>query len=412
MLSRWMRAAALLAMAPAAALAFETVDLLPWPSSGRFPAYAADTPLRPTMVWAYAGAMHDTNVLRRTTGEQSETIGRLGVGARAGLRFAERQTFVLEGIGEYYDYGRFDSLDHFAYALRGEWFWEIGNQLAGTAGYTRRRRQVDLGELQAEIQDIVIEERVFATGAYRFTPDWRVAGAAEHSRASREADREADLRRSTVRGGLEHVSPLGNAIGAEARLTRGDAPVEETVPGLPAAVNNDFEERELAATLTYGLGAQLRIGGRLGHTERSYTELSGRDFSGTTYRGRVDWLPERKLILSFEAYREPASIIDVGASHVLRTGTAFGASWAATFKLVFTARFLNERRENQADPAIALLGIPARDETLRVWRFGAGWEPQRHWQLGAGFDIGERTSNQLGRDYDYTQAMLNLRFTY
>ena len=412
MISGWMRAVCLLALAPATALAFETVDLLPYPSYGRFPAWPGDMTPRPIRWWAYGGAMHDSNVLRRSTGEQDEIIGRFGAGVLADIRFFERQSLVLEVVGEYYDYQEFDDLDHFAYALRGEWFWELGNRLAGTAGYTRSRRQVDLGELQAAVQDIAIEDRFFLTGAYRFMPDWRIAGAAEHTRASRENDPEADLDRSTVRGGLAYVSPMGNAIGAEYRLTRGDAPVEETVPGLATAVNNDFEEREIAATLTYALGAQLRVGGRLGHTERTYTELSGRDFSGTTYRGRVDWVPAYKFIFTFEAYHEPASIIDVSASHVLRTGAAVGMSWAATYKLVFTARFLNENRENQADPALLATGAPARDETLRTWRFGVGWEPLRFWQLGAGFDIGERTSNEVGRDYDYKLLMLNLRYAY
>jgi hypothetical protein len=46
MASRWLRTAwllALTALAPAAALAFETVDTIPWPSSGAFPAYPGTT---------------------------------------------------------------------------------------------------------------------------------------------------------------------------------------------------------------------------------------------------------------------------------------------------------------------------------------------------------------------------------
>jgi hypothetical protein len=47
-----------------------------------------------------------------------------------------------------------------------------------------------------------------------------------------------------------------------------------------------------------------------------------------------------------------------------------------------------------------------------VIRFGLGWEPERHWQLSTGVDFGRRTSNLLGRDYDYTALMANLRWTY
>jgi hypothetical protein len=413
MTSGWMRAVGFVALAaPATAIAFETVDTLPYPSMGRFPAWPGDTVARPIRWWAHGGLMYDDNVLRRPTGQQSEIIGRFGAGILTDIHFFERQSLVLEAVGEYYDYKEFDDIDHFAYALRGEWFWELGNQLSGTAGYTRRRRQVDLAELQAAIPDIVIEDRAFLTGAWRFSPRWRLAGAAEYARADREAEDEADLNRATVRGSFDYVSPLGNVAGVEYRVTRGDAPVEESVPGLPTAINNDFDEREIALVMSYALGAQLRVGGRLGHTEVEYTELPNRDFSGTTYRLRADWVPVQKLILTLEAYREPASIIDVSASHVLRTGAGVGAAWAIAYKLVFRASFLNEDRVNQADPALIIAGTPVRDETLRTWRFGLGWEPQRFWQIGAGFDIGERTSNEVGRDYDYKLFMVNVRYAY
>ena len=402
-----MVAAGLLALAPAAALAFETVDSLPFPSTGAFPTWRGD----PVGLWtlsAYAGAMYDNNPLRRATAEQSDVVARYGVGVRATPRVVGRQRVLLEGIGEYYDYNRFSDIDHFAYALRGDWLWQIGNQLDGAAGYSRLHRHADLGEFRSERRVMVTSDRLFVDGGYRFAPDWRLFGGADHTRAKRAGDDGDEVNASTVRGSLTHSTALGNAIGVELRATHGDTGAAEALTG----VSNDYDEYELAATLTYALGAQLRIGGRVGRTERSYDDVAGRDFSGTTYRGRVDWLPESKLIFSFEAYREPTSVIDIDAAHVLRTGTAFGVRWAATFKLVFTASFVRERRENQGDPSVVLLGIVPRDETVRTWRFGAGWEPQRHWQLGAALDIGERSANFLGRDYDYTQAMLNLRFTY
>ncbi len=56
--------------------------------------------------------------------------------------------------------------------------------------------------------------------------------------------------------------------------------------------------------------------------------------------------------------------------------------------------------------------LPARDETLRIWRLAGGWEPQRHIKIGGGVDWGERTSNVLGRDYDYLQVSLNARYDW
>jgi hypothetical protein len=410
MISRWMRAAWLLALTPVAALAFETVDGIPWPSAGGFPAYGAEG-LRPWSVWAQAGAMYDDNVLRLSSGERSDTILRYGAGVRSETRVYGRQRVVLEGSAEYYDYDKFGVLDHFAYAVRGDWLWEIGNELAGTLGYGRRKRLADIGELQRAVRDLITEDRFYATAGYRFFADWRLTGGAEYDHAQHSGRALADAEGNTLRAGIEHVSPLGNAIGLEVRRSQGDAPVAEEL-GLGTFPGNEFEEREIAATLSYRLGPQLRVGGRVGRTERSYTLIEGRDFNGATGRGVIEWVPGPKTVLVLEAYRVPAAVLDTDALHVVRRGVSFGPNWAPTIKLVFSARLVNERRIFQGDPSVELAGAPLRDETLRFVRLGVGWEPERRWQVGGAIDHGERESNALGRDYKFTALVLNLRFVY
>lgn len=407
---RWMRAAAVLfGLAPAAALAFETVDRLPFPSLGTFPAWGAD-PIRPWAIFGYAGLMYDSNALRRDIAEESDLVARYGIGGRLLTRIVGRQRLRLDGYGEYYDYDRFSDIDHFGYGVRGAWLWEIGNDINGDASYERRRRHADLGEFRVERRAMIITERYLVDGGWRFHPNWRVFAGFEHGRAARDSEIAPELESNSARASLTYRTPLGNAVGIEARGTRGDQRIGDDLTG--NTFIDEFEEREISGTLAYVLGATLRVAGRVGHTERSYKDLTGRDFSGTTYRGQVEWLATQKLVMDFEAYRGPEASIDIDASHILRQGAEFGVSWAATFKLVFTARFTNERRLYQGDPFAQITGLPLRDDTLRIWRFGAGWEPQRHWQLGAGVDFGERTSNRLGDDYEYYQVMLNARFVW
>ena len=103
MTSRWIRAAGLMAVSAALgtapAYAFETVDTLPWPSAGRFPAYPGD-PIPPWSIAAYGGAMYDTNVRRLSSDETDDLITRLGIGGRYTARVIGRQSIAIDGYGE------------------------------------------------------------------------------------------------------------------------------------------------------------------------------------------------------------------------------------------------------------------------------------------------------------------------
>jgi hypothetical protein len=410
MISRWMRALAVLAMAPTVAFAFETVESLPWPSAGGFSGYPAD-PVHPWGLFIQGGVMRDSNVLRTPTDKRVEWITRVGAGIRSEGLIIGRQRALLEAIVEYYEYLRFDTLDHVAHGLRGEWLWEFTNDLSGTLGASRRKRLADIGEFQRAVRDLVTEDRLYASGAWRVGPTIRLTGGADLAHIEHDGRTVRDAWGYGVRGGAEYVTPLGTALGAEYRIARGDAPVVEEL-GLGAFPNNEYEEREIAATAAYTLGVDIGLRGRIGRTTRTYTELEGRDFKGTTWRGRGEWRVGPKTNLVGEFYKEPSAIVDTTALHVVRRGFAIGPAWAPTFKLVFTARYVNEERVFQGDPAVAVIGAPLLDEDYRFIRLGAGWEPQRHVQLGGAFDYGNRESNGDGRDYGYFAVTLNLRWTY
>jgi hypothetical protein len=403
--------AAFLLLAPAAAQAFETIDRLPWPSLGGFPAYTEEVP-GPGRFWAQIGVLRDNNILRLPDGEQSETVTRAGVGTSYDARIYSRQRLRLEARADAFIYNRFNDLNYVGYGLLAEWGWELGNSLSGVLGYGRSRFQTDLSELQAAVSDLITENRVYGTAAWRVANDWRLRGGFDAVDYDRPERRTAESTDTAVHAGIDYVTPIGNAIGIEVRKAEGDAPVSEEVDPLGLFVNNDYEEQEVSGVLSYAVGPQLRIAARLGRTKRTYSEIPGRDFDDNTGRFDIGWRPGNKILLTFEAYKVPRSIITVGASHVLVEGTAFGVSWAPRAKLVWTARFVNEDRLYSGDPAAALGVDVLRDEMVRFWSFAMGWELTRRHLIGFALDTGDRSSNVLGRDYDFVTLTANLRYQF
>ena len=407
---RLLQAAVALALAaPGAALAqFLPIEQIPWPSSGRFPAYPVEAP-RPTEVYVQGGWYYDSNILRQPTGEESDWALRAGAGIRHEQRIVGRQSVRLQARGDQYKFNRFDNLDHFAYALRGEWLWEFTNDLNGSLGFEREQRLVDLAQRTGD--DLVVENHGFVNGTYRLGPNTRLRGGLDAVRNDRddEAFANAELRSNSVFVGADYVTPLGNAIGIEGRRTNGNAPFAEVVGGIP--VDNDFTEREVAGVLTWTASAQIRATARLGRTTREHEQFPGRDFKGATGRATVDWEPLNKTAFTFSVYREPRSIIDVDAAFVDVRGWSIGPRWAPREKLVFSGALIRERLNFSGDPAIEILGTPEREETVRALRLAAGWEPKRLTQVGLAVERGSRDSN-IGRDYDYNQVMANLRLIF
>jgi hypothetical protein len=397
---------------PQVALAFTTVDTLPWPSRGRFPAYPAE-PLPLTDWWVEGGLMYDTNVLRRQNDVRDDFVGRVGVGVRHLQRIVGRQSLQLEGRVTGYGYKDLDNLDHIGYLANAIWLWEVGNDLSGTLAAGREQRLSDLSERQDGVRDLVTMTRFGGSAAYRLGPNSRLRTAFDTALGERTLTASAKLRATSVSFGADWVTPLQNHLGLEYRLTQGDAPVPELVAPVGTFVNNDFHEKEVAVVGDYLAPDQrLRLNGRIGHTRRTYSQIGGRDFSGTTYRGGFDWSVGAKTALEFFAYSEPRSIIDIAARHVLAKGTLLGPRWAYSAKTVFSLNWVRERQTGVGDPAVATAAVPLRDELVNTIRLGMGWEPERHWQVGFGLDRGTRYSNYFGRSYNYSAAMANVAYHF
>src|SRR5213082_2110781 len=166
---RVIRAAWLLLATPICAFAFEAVDVLTPADSGVYPAYPSE-PLPPYNLWGQFGMMYDSNILRRTTGDNHELVTRLGVGGRYDQLVVGRQALHLEGRVDGYIYDKFSELDNVAYAAAGEWRYAVGNDFAGTFDLSRRRFQANLAEIQAAIYDPITETTVGGTARYAIGP--------------------------------------------------------------------------------------------------------------------------------------------------------------------------------------------------------------------------------------------------
>jgi hypothetical protein len=406
-------AGVLLLLSPLAALAqqFDAVDTLLPSSAGQFYAYNAD-PIPPYELWAGFGMDYDTNILRRTTGDNSEVLSRASVGGRWDGRIVGRQGLHLLGRVDGYVYNKFSDLDNVGYSALGEWRWELGNSLAGAIGASSRRWQASLSEIQRAQSDPITENRLYANGRWAVGPHLGLRGGADWAGYHRPSRDLSNTQTVTATAGVDWITDLGNTIGLEVRQARGNAPVNALVDAAGVLGNNDFQQTDVAIVGTWLISPTLRFAGNYGRSHRTYTELTDRDFNGPTYRAALHWAPFAKIYMDFEASKHVSSIIDVGASHVVVKGISFGPGWAITAKTNLTARFINQHLNYAADAFTLTTGEPLREEIVKAFRLGTYWEYTRHVHVTAAWEQGDRESNQLGRNYHYNAYMANIRYIF
>src|SRR5439155_6465074 len=193
------------------AFAFETVDTIPWPSLGRFPAYPVEL-ARPTDVFAEVGVMRDDNILGRQNNRAGDSIGRVGAGVRHVQRIVGRESLLLDARIAGYGYANFDDLSHIAYSLAGTWLWEATNDLTGSVIAARDWRLVGIGERQAAERDIVTGTRLAAPLVWRVGPSFRLSGGPDFGWAESDRRPHARLRTSTYRAGAGYIRRLAKTL--------------------------------------------------------------------------------------------------------------------------------------------------------------------------------------------------------
>jgi len=408
---------------PSVSSAFQAVDEMLWPERGIFPAYPAEEADGKTVRFSvFSGLLHDSNPFRLSdstnpattigSSSKSDTIFRYGAGVDADLPIS-RQKVQLNARVERRDFDRFDVLDHTAYRLGAGWKWVAAPEWSGDLGYQRDHRLSSLADIQAPIRDMITSDYVYGSAGYRLDARWRVRGALDFWHHNHSEPTRATLDNRTGSGtiGFDYMTPAENSVGGQFKYTRGNFPNQQPV-GPVVTVDNQFKEYETSLVAHWVVTGKSTFDARVGYTSREHEQVPQRDFGGWTGRLAYDWFVAAKTLLNFAVWREVHSYEDVQASYVVSRGASFGPAWAPTDKIVLQARLLYDKRNYQGDPGFVVTGAPEREDTFKGIRLSAGWTPRRFIELVGSVERGDRDSNVVGKDYDYTSWMANARIRF
>jgi len=351
--------------------------------------------------YAYARVRYDSNIFRRDSNEEDETIGYLGAGVNADWKLS-RQHLLLDVDVARAKYDSQDQLDHTRIRGRGTWAWQVGNLWSGGLGYDYKKELSSFNERLITDKDMRTTQTGLLDAGYQIHPDWRLVAGANLRDVSYQERKRLD--RDSYSGSLEvqYQNTLNTRVGVLGQYTKNDLN-DENIGGV--TIDNDYDETQISGVFYWEGTAKSALEARLGYVDVSYNELDDRNFNGVSYRAIYHWVHSEKTKIDVEAWREPSSLSDEITDYVLAQGISISPTWEITSKVSLDGELLYNNDDFKArNDIITPLGFQRRDDDTWMFSVTAKWAPRNYLGLSVGYRKENRDSSIDERDFDDNQV--------
>jgi len=361
--------------------------------------------------YAYTQVRYDSNLFRRDSNEQDETIGYLGAGVNADWKLS-RQHLLLDAVVARAKYDSNDQLDHTMIDAKGAWAWQVGNLWDGQLGYRYEEDLTSFDQRLITDKDMRTTQTGFLSGGYQIHPDWRLVAGAELKDVSYQERKALDRDASSGSLEVQYRNTLNTRVGVRGQFIRNDLK-EQNINGV--SIDNDYDQTEISGVFYWEGTAKSALEARLGYVDVSYNEndIIDRDFQSVSYRAIYHWVHSEKTKVDVEAWRETSSLNDEITDYVLAQGISVSPTWRVTEKVSLVGTFLYNNDDFKArNDVSSALGVENRDDDTLLFRLDANWNPRNYLRLSVGYKKQNRDSSIDERDFDDDQVNAKILFKF
>jgi exopolysaccharide biosynthesis operon protein EpsL len=349
----------------------------------------------------------EANAVLGTT-DTSESFYTLAAGMDMNLRVSRQ---VIRAHAEYNQtwFNQYKLLDYDGRDAYLKWDWLVGSVATGDVGIAETRTQASYTNVKKPVSNLIRTRQRFFHAAVKLDHPWLVKFGAE----SVDTDNNASVQQAldatvdSVNAGVQYTSSKGSTVELISRRSDGQYPNRQLVGLTP--IDNDYLQWDHGVAVAWAPSGKTQVSGRLNYTQRDYTEVPQRDFSGLTGLLAMDWMVTGKTTLRASLHRDIGALENDTASYTLNQGVAFGADWKPTAKLLFNAQLRHDDISYAGDPGFVLSTAPAREDRLTTVQAGMQYSVLRNTMLGLVLKRGVRDSSEAFSSYGYNSALVNLR---
>lgn len=349
----------------------------------------------------------EANAVLGTT-DTSESFYTLAAGMDMNLHVSRQ---VIRAHAEYNQtwFNQYKLLDYDGRDAYLKWDWLVGRVATGDVGIAETRTQASYTNVKKPVSNLIRTRQRFFHAAIKLDNPWLVKFGAE----SVDTDNNASVQQAldatvdSVNAGVQYTSSKGSTVELISRRSDGQYPNRQLVGLTP--IDNDYLQWDHGVAVAWAPSGKTQVSGRLNYTQRDYTEVPQRDFSGLTGLLAMDWMVSGKTTLRASLHRDIGALENDTASYTLNQGIAFGADWKPTAKLLFNAQLRHDDISYAGDPGFVLSTVPAREDRLTTVQAGMEYSVLRNTMLGLVLKRGVRDSSEALSSYGYNSALVNLR---
>lgn len=342
------------------------------------------------------------------TSNKAETYHTLAAGLDMDWRIS-RQT--LKGRLEFNQtrYGTYKQLDYSGHSGLLQWNWLVGKYATGDIGASESKTQASFTDIQSPTKNLLTTRQAFAHAGIKLALPWQLNLGLVRTTTNNSADSQRVLNyaENAYSIGLQYQTDKGTLLQANSRYAIGTYPNRQIVATAP--IDNGYRQYDNGVATVWSPTFKTKLKGELNYTQRRYSEVPQRNFSGVTGRVATDWMITDKTTLGAELYRDIGVVENNTASYSLNRGVALSASWRPTVKLNFKARAVQERQTYEGDPGFVLTSAPTREDKIRYFQLDTTYQVLRKTKLGLLLQHGVRHSNQALAGYNFNSALLSFR---
>lgn len=321
------------------------------------------------------------------------------------------QHFQLTGSVVDYRYTNFSYLSFTALNYSALWQWSLTPRITGTVSTSRVETPtsyIDFKNFSTRNVQTDIVSRFDAEADLGGA--WRLIGSVDHitSLQEQQAVREGDTTAQGGAVGFRYVFPSSNSASYRIRQRRGET---AGLLGLSSVEPLHFDDRFHEFEGIWQLTGKTKLIARLGHLDRTYTDVAQRDFGGTTGDVNVQWDVSGKVTVNALAGRALTPYLTLDSNYIATDRIVIAPVWRATSKINVRARYEFGTR-NFAGNAPSVLSYVDRRDIYRTGSLSVEWQPIRSTTVTFSLQKLNNTSNLPGNEYTSNGATLGAQFSF